>query len=395
MKFILDSGNITLQDVQKQLEMKKREEIINSHKYKKWKGKDGKWHTYLPEEDGKLRHKKRKNLSDLDEDIYQFYYDKLKRPKFRQVYEEWIAEKIECEELQKNSITKYNNGFQKFFPEDEPFCDIKLVDMTDGDLEKFIKRTIKKHGLTKKTYRDFTLILHGVFKFAKREKYTDFSISTFMQDLSLPKKIFKPRIIDPSTQVFTRKEAAMLIDYFLKNPTIIHLGLALMFYTGLRIGELTTLKASDNAERYYLKVQRTEITYKENGVYCNAVKELPKGDVPRTINVPKKGQRILDQIKMMSPNGVFLFENDNGRIRSARFNYRLRKACKEIGIPPRSTHKIRKTYGSNLLENNVGEALAQSQLGHKQISTTHNFYHYNITDNEDRAREIDRAVSYN
>ena len=97
----------------------------------------------------------------------------------------------------------------------------------------------------------------------------------------------------------------------------------------------------------------------------------------------------------MSPNNEYLFSDDKGRIRESRFNYRLRKACREIGIPERASHKVRKTYGSNLLEKRVGEAVAQSQLGHKQISTTHNFYHYDILDDDERSEAIDSASSYN
>ena len=72
----------------------------------------------------------------------------------------------------------------------------------------------------------------------------------------------------------------------------------------------------------------------------------------------------------------------------------MKKACRELGIPERTVHKIRKTYGSNLLEKKVGEAIVQSQLGHRQISTTHNFYHYDITDDNERIKLIERAVSY-
>lgn len=394
MQFLVENGNIDLEDIQKQLKMKEREKILSNHHYKIWEGVDGYWRTYLPDDNGKLKMKKRKDYQSIEDDVYQYYYDKIKRPKFREVFEEWIAEKEEYEEIQKNSITRYRNSFNRFFPENEEFCSIKLVDITDSDLEKFLKKSIKNHKLTRKTYSSLTLILQGVFRFARRENYTDFSIANFMNNFEPPKKIFKKKPKDPKLQVFSRKEAKMLIEYFLVHIDIINLGLALMFYTGLRVGELSTLKKEDNAKRYFLNICRTEVTYQENGKYVNSVKELPKGDDPRIIDIPQKGQKILDQIILMSPNKEYLFSDDYGRIRSARFNYRLKKVCEELQIPVRSTHKIRKTYGSNLLENNVGEALTQSQLGHKQISTTHNYYHYDITDDEERSRAINEAVSY-
>ena len=161
------------------------------------------------------------------------------------------------------------------------------------------------------------------------------------------------------------------------------------------IGE-STLKKSDNTERFFLEIRRTEIVYKDRktGKYVIEVKESPKADSRRVIDIPKKAQLIIDRVRLMNPFGEYLFMNEYGRIRGKRFNYHLKKACRELGIPERTVHKIRKTYGSNLLEKKVGEAIVQSQLGHRQISTTHNFYHYDITDDNERIKLIERAVSY-
>ena len=392
LKFLVDSGKINLEDAKSQL-MKKK--YLDKHKYKIWKGTNGAWYTYVPLENGKLKQIRNKNKDKLCEKICQHYKDLESNPCFRQVYKEWITEKEECGEIQPTTVTRYNNSFARFFPVDEPFCDIKLCDMTDGDLEKFIKRSIKKHKLTKKTYAQLTLLLQGVFKFAKREKYTDFSISLFMKDFEPPKRIFAVKYKDPRNEVFRKSEVKLLLDYLMSNPTIYNLGLALIFYTGIRVGELTTLKREDNFQRYFLEIRRTEMVYKDkSGKYVCTIKESPKADSRRIIDIPKKAQAIIDRVKLMNPDGEFLFMNEYGRVREKRFNYHLKKACREVGIPERTTHKIRKTYGSNLLEKNVGEAVVQSQLGHKQISTTHNFYHYDITDDDERGKLIESAVSY-
>jgi integrase len=172
--------------------------------------------------------------------------------------------------------------------------------------------------------------------------------------------------------------------------------LILAFYTGVRIGELCTLKRSDNIEKYFLTIQRTEVTYKDKALnkYVTTIKESTKGDETRVIDLPKKAQAIIDQLYLLNPNGEFLFMDDKGRIKSKRFNYYLTKACRELGIQEKTSHKMRKTYGSNLLEKEVGEAIVQGQLGHKQISTTHNFYHYDITDDDERSDIINQAVVY-
>ena len=53
---------INVSDVQEQVEMNKREEILEKHPYDIWKGKDGNWHTYLPDkEKGRIPKKARVN----------------------------------------------------------------------------------------------------------------------------------------------------------------------------------------------------------------------------------------------------------------------------------------------------------------------------------------------
>ena len=395
MQIINISDKINLEDVKVQLDMKNKKRYLEKHKYKIWQAKNGSWYTYLPDENGNLKQKRNKSLDKLNDQICSHYKELESHPTFRPVYQEWIAEKEECGEILKSTITRYNNAFNKFFPKNEPFCSIKLCDMTDGDLEKFIKRTIKKFSLTKKAYSAMTLILLGVFKYAKREKYTEFSISTFMKDFDPPKRIFTVKYKDPQKEIFKIKEVKLLLDYFAKNPTIYNLALSLEFYTGLRVGELSALKKSDNFKRCFLEIKRTEHFYKDDdGKYVYTIKESPKSDSYRIIDIPQKAQEIIDKVYEMYPNNEFLFMNDGKIIPEQRFNYYLKKACREVGIPERSTHKIRKTYGSNLLEKNVGEAVVQRQLGHKQISTTHNFYHYDITDDDERKNIIENAVSY-
>lgn len=82
------------------------------------------------------------------------------------------------------------------------------------------------------------------------------------------------------------------------------------------------------------------------------------------------------------------------RITTRMFNYYLKKACKQVGIPSRSTHKIRKTYGSKLLQNDVDSAIVTKQMGHKDISTTQNYYHYDITTDSKRKHIISNAICY-
>jgi integrase len=56
-------------------------------------------------------------------------------------------------------------------------------------------------------------------------------------------------------------------------------------------------------------------------------------------------------------------------------------------------HKIRKTYGTTLLDNHVSETLVAYQMGHSDISTTKKYYYRNNQSKEHKVKEIERALS--
>ena len=74
----------------------------------------------------------------------------------------------------------------------------------------------------------------------------------------------------------------------------------------------------------------------------------------------------------------WLFAENGEYISDNKFDKTIRKLCKELDIPVRSCHKLRKTYCSYLLDSGVDEKLVQEQLRHSDIRTTQNHYHYSV-----------------
>ncbi len=387
-------GNLEVLDELKTLtmEINKRKQCLAMHKTPISQLKDGRWRTRI----GTKQIAKTK-LSDLEDAIVDYYSKELKQKTFRDVFEEWFSEKKEYEEIRKSSLTRYRTDFNRFFPEDEPFCKIELSELTDSDLERFIKRTIKRCGLTRKTYGGLSILLRGVLKFAKREKYTTFSASVFFDDLMLPDNLFtkrKPK--EDSEEVFSEEEAALLMDYFDANPSLHHYGLKMMLLSGLRIGELTALrKDAVHLNDLYLDVKASEIQFDdETGHRVVEVEDMPKTDEGRRkVLLPDSAGLVLKKILMMSPAGEWVFAYDDGRrMRSKSFNDALKQACKKVGIQKRTTHKARKTYASTLIDAGVNAKIIQKQMGHKDFQTTKKYYDRDRTGDDYKRAEINRAV---
>ena len=155
------------------IEINRRKECLAMHKTPITQTKSGRWRTRIGD---KQIFKTR--LSDLEDVIVEYYSEQMTRKTFPEAFKEWIAEKEEFEEIRKSSITRYRNDFKRFFPEDDPFCRIVLKDVSSSELERYIKRTIKRCELTRKTYGGLVIIIRGVLRYAKREGWTDFSVSS-------------------------------------------------------------------------------------------------------------------------------------------------------------------------------------------------------------------------
>lgn len=385
------------EEIQQLIAMKRQEYYLSMHQNKIWQGRDGNWYTYLPDDEKGRRFIKRKDEKTIKKVVSQYYEKKCNEPTFPPVFHMWLTEKEEFDEIRKSTITKYENDFKRFFPDNEPFCKIKLVDMTDRELELFLKRAISKHKLTKKTFSGLKIIVRSVFRYAKREGYTEYSISTFFGDLALSDKLFATkRRLKKEEQVFNGDEANALISYFRNNPTIHNLGLKLMFETGLRIGELVALRREDIGDSF-ISITKTEICYKDKelGKHVFEIQDDPKSENGiRQVIIPESAKQTISSIIKINPFGEYLFMKDGKRINSYRFNRYLEKACKNIRIPVRSTHKIRKTYASALIDSGVNKSLVMEQMGHADITTTEKYYYFNRESDAEKRRAINHAVAY-
>lgn len=148
---------IDLSDVENSIEAMKRDELLKKHSYEIWEGKDGKWYTYLPSKDGGRTLKKRKSRKDLEKVIIDFYKNQ-KEVLIKDIFQEWISQKLEYGEIQKQTYDRYKTDFDRFFNNtDISKTDIRKI--TEDDLEMFIRQTIKNMNLSNKSYSGLRLLI--------------------------------------------------------------------------------------------------------------------------------------------------------------------------------------------------------------------------------------------
>lgn len=387
LQYAVENSIIDLAYVQEMIEMQKRKEMLEMHPYKIWKGKDGKWYTYLPDDEkGRVR-KKRNTKSEIENLIIAYWNAKKDNPTIKEVFYDWLDDKLQFGEIGKATYDRYEVDFNKFFAN---VSNVKIKNVEEDELENFIKGSIKEFGMTAKCFSNFRTLIFGIFKRAKKRKYISFSITELMKDMEISNKSFKKVIKFASEQIFNSNEKQLMEEYFENNIDILNLGLLLMFKTGLRIGELATIK-SNEIQDYAIPINRTETRFRgEDGKWHYEVKELPKSEAGIRFGIiPEKYKWILDKIFELNPDGEYLFEKEGHRVKTYSFRRRLRYVCEEkVCINPKSPHKVRKTYGTILLDGKVRESTVIEAMGHSDISVTKNHYYFDRTGIEEKRKEL-------
>lgn len=394
LNFMIDKGIIDYERVQMQFAMAERYELLKEHPYKIWQGENGKWYTYLPDEKKGRVLKKRTTQKAIEDIVVQYIREHKEIPYIRTVFTEWVNQKLEYKEIRKQSYDRYCTDFERFFSKAEISVK-RFKDITEEDLEDFIKTSIRDFNLTVKTFSGLRLLLNGIFKYGKKKKYTDISITQFFGDLELPKTIFAKKVKTKQDEIFFEDEIPCIASYVKSNPTIWNLGVLLVFVTGMRVGELSALKRED-IDGHIIHIRRTEIKYKDTDTnkWVVGIEEFAKTDAGnRDLLITDTAVWILNEIMKLNPHGEFLFMNNGKRIRENTFNKRITSICEELHLHHRSIHKARKTYGTTLIDADVDDSIVAEQMGHADITTTKKYYYYSNKTEKRKREQIEKALA--
>lgn len=394
LKYLLDNGMIDLQNIDQDIKMKDRNDILARHPYKIWQNSSNqKWYTYLPNETKGRVQKQRSSRGEIEDLIVKFYKDQEDNPTVKEVFYEWMNKRINNEEIEESTYTRYETDFKSYFSE---FGQKKIRDVTETDVEDFLKKTVHDHKLTRKAYSNIRTLIYGIFKLAKKKHYIDYRIKDVVSDIEFSKKEFTKITYNDDERVFFELDEKRTVEVLLDKPDIINLGLLLLFKTGLRVGELCTLKPSDISGNV-IKIRRTETKYKDRqtGKFCYEVKEHPKTDAGlRDVVMRDDDLWIIKKIRLLNPFGDYLFMRDGKRVREYVFQNRIKTACRYAKTSPKSPHDVRRTYGTKIYDSGeIPASMICKQMGHTYISCLEKYYYYNRKTIAEEVAQINKVVT--
>lgn len=396
----MSEGIIDLPTVRAQLMEKEKTRYLNMHSYSIWQGKNGMWYTKIPLENGDKKLIKKKAKEAVEDAIVEYYKGApltSKAPTFKYFFMEWVKEKIRYREICQGTYDRYTGEFERFFKGTWIYS-APMDSINEMMLDEFVRNRIVDLNLTAKAYGNMRTLILGTFKYAKRKGATDISITHFFADMGLSRRVFKKTAKrNDDEQVFSDEETKLITDWLMKHPTIENYGILLVFYSGIREGELSAVRFSD-LKGNKLHIHSQEVKYKDienKGKLVHEIVDYTKSEAgDRFIVIPQIALDIIAELRKMNPTNDIMMQKGNRKFWTNTFNDRLYKACDEVGIPRRSMHKIRKTYGTRLLDGGVEESFAMSQMGHSDINTTRKHYYFGTKNDSYKTEVIERVMQF-
>lgn len=182
------------------------------------------------------------------------------------------------------------------------------------------------------------------------------------------------------TQTYNTEELQYLNQYldkmYAETEDSVFLAVKLNFLIGLRVGELVSLRWSDT-EGNHLHIMRQEIRNQTTNTY--EVVEHTKTHQDRFVILVPKTLEILNKAEHQRK---YIFMRGGERIVSRQIAYVLEKYAERQGVKTKSTHKMRKTYASNLSANGVPIDCIREMPGHNNLSTKLGYIYNPLTESE-------------
>ena len=404
LSFLTENGTIDLRDVEEKMKKARKESILKEHPYKIYQGKDGRWRTHLPDESKKEGRRLivKTSLDDLETMICDHYEsshaDSIRKMcSLQDIYPAWIEYKrLHVEET---TIMRIEKDWRKYYQGSDlvkkPICQI-----TKLELDSWVHKMIREHEMNKHKYGNFSLIIRQMLNYAVDSEIVEANV---FESIRIDRKrVLKPERKKPDhTQVFNVDEELEVIsramDSFEKKENyvqqLVPLAIIFIFYTGLRIGEVSALRYEDISGNT-LTVSRA-VRYPDGKIIDHTKGTFGDRDIPL---IPA-AQEIIDASKQrreemgLDTEGYIFCPNENPLATYKAIQHALEKYCTQLEIEKRSPHKVRKTMISRMYDGGINPNTARKIAGHMDERTTLSNYCYDRSSDEIIIEKLDDALA--
>ena len=256
--------------------------------------------------------------------------------------------------------------------------------LPEHSVQAFVLHKIES-GLSTKSVKDILIVLKMVMKFGVKKEWMTY----YEWDIKYP-----PNSENKVLDVLSVSNHRKILNHIQSHFTFMGLGIYISLSTGLRIGEICSLKWSDiNVTDGILTVNRTiERIYIIEGEkkHTELVINTPKTkNSCREIPMNKELLGMLKPLKKVVNDDYYILTNDERPIEPRTYRNYYKRLMEKLDIPKLKYHGLRHSFATRCIEVGCDYKTVSVLLGHSNISTTLNLYvHPNM---EQKKRCIDKV----
>lgn len=355
---LVDSGKLSGADVAIMEETMKRDKIAKIHNHKI--RHTDRWYTNV---DDKTCTKGLRRISayteeKLYEKLYNHYFNVKTLENLLVAWRDYSRENTNRKE---KTIKEDANVYNKYL-KDDPIVKMDITKLKVKDFRRFFDHMFKDDP-TRKQVNAVRTLIKQLYAQAVMED-VDVVCPLLQMDTYFKTKDYRQVDEVPG---YDDEERIALLSHLqsVATPSIYDLSIMLMFCFTVRIGELRALKWSDIRDNY-LHIDKQIDT---EGNECDVKKKSKAGH--RKLPISEFAWSILNQLPK---DGEYILMKDNKVLNTDSFNARLKKRCNECGVRYLSSHKIRFSNCTTLLESGLSIRDVQYAMGHTDQRMTEHYY---------------------
>lgn len=297
---------------------------------------------------------------------------------FSQAAAEWLEEVSGKHKY--STYVKYGNvyrihmeGMLGLFP---------LTDLPDQKIQEKISDHLSEEGLSDSIRKSVCSVTKQILEYAG-SKY-----SVCVPALKLP----AVRPGKKTVETFSKTEQSRLFACLYNSPDKFKTAMLLCLYTGMRLGELCSLKWSDfDLKDRTVTVNRTvqRITVKGYMTRTILMETAPKSESSkRAIPLTEEMTELLERFQ---GDGDYVFGGDKP-LEPRTMQYRMKKILNEAKVEHRNFHILRHTFATNCVESGMDVKTLSVILGHSDVKITLNRYVHPTMDS--KRKQIGRLPDF-
>ena len=284
------------------------------------------------------------------------------------VYQAWMSERREDEDLAKHTIRKNECDWEKHF-KPYPIAQAPIAEITPKDLKEHFKEITKGRCMRRKAFCSVKTLANALWAYAYDHNLAEANIAKGLSSDGLKFKVQE----STADKTYTLEEREQICDYLMMSGDPLDLVIVMQFCLGARIGEVKALYWSDfDLQRMEVSIRR-ELVDDEGTLILRSYTKNGRDEGCRALPVTERAAKVLEKISKPENKDSYVFLWNGNPLRTQTINSHLERACKALGIRYLSTHKIRATIITESIAAGMDQASAMRLAGHCSPETMRNY----------------------